>query len=323
MRIFAVILIAVALLGCTRPESKSKISIQMPDRAAFLQSIKSQEALPASKKACFGINVTGSGISASTPGITCGGVGLYSGFVGEGEVLQVSEVPNGDKTFELLVYLVDLAQPCPAFNLGSIQSERANLYSSGSTTANIAGDTTITISLNFPGESSSLATTCTSLKAKLLASGDLIDSSGATLAESSPTNEGFFKTPFSGPLSLGIISSGGYVNMTSDNLKIPDGVHSLTQKPDTGSYYGLRHDNSIVKLNLVAGVLSVEEIAAGSCPFSTTDCKVPLWVQSISAGYSTDLYGLDHGGGIHSMTASGPVATPVNVGPNVTQVSYY
>lgn len=324
MRTLAVFLIAVALVGCTRLESKSKVSIQMPDRAALQRSIKKQVALPTDKKICFGINVTGSGIP-TTPGISCGGTGLYAGFVGENETLVVGEVPRGEQKFELLVYLQNLSDPCPQFDLGTMSTDanKARLFSSGTSTATISGDTTVTINVDFPGANSPLTSSCWGLKAKLLASGDLLDANGTVLAGSSPVVEGAFKTPFDDVLAIGMFSSGGFVNIASDNIKVPESIHSLTRKPDTGVFYGLRQDGTIVKLNLSSGAFSEEEISPAACPFLVTNCQVPLWMQSISAGYSKDLFGLDHAGTIYSLKDTGPAELPINVGPFVTQVSYY
>lgn len=308
-------------MGCTRPENaSSKISIKTPGA----QAIRAAAAFPPGKKVCYGVNVTGVGIVGGA-GLTCSGSGISAGFVPENSELIV-EVPKGSKReFELFVFLAEPADNCPEF---STSLDKLKLFSTGKAVADTeAAEMSLEIQSVFPGATNSLATlSCNSpsgLKAKLMSNGDLLDAGDVLLAASSPVAEGAWTSPFADSLGVGVLSSGGYVNIASDNLKIPDSVFSVTRKPDDGLYYGLQHDGQIVKLVRDGSEFQMSAVAAGACPFAVTNCQVPVWMQSISAGYGTELYGLDHGGGIHKLTATGPVETGVSVDPSVSQVSYY
>ena len=66
-------------------------------------------------------------------------------------------------------------------------------------------------------------------------------------------------------------------------------LRTVSRKPDSQKYFGVIGDSQLVE---VLGNGSYVPLSEAQCPFST--CQVPAWVQSISAGTGTDLFGLDH-----------------------------
>lgn len=324
--------------GCNRPLSEmAQVSIKTPSLSGPGAGNGAQSLeLPTNKKVCFGVNVTGPGITDKASGTaTCAPkFGIVSGFVAEGTELIVI-VPTGtDRKFELMVYLADVGAACPTYGDEFITGSQATkIFMSGTTSGvTLTNDDPVKVTLDFPGGAKplarSIAGSCdgSSLKAKLYSNGDLVDAvTESVLAASSATNESAYLTPVADALGIGVISSGGLVNMSSasQNIKVPDEVFSVTRKPDTGDFYGLQHDGQIVRLTLSGATFSASIPSSSTCPFAVTNCQIPLWIQSISAGYGTDLYGLDHSGAVHSMTAAGPVATGTSVEAQVTQVSYY
>lgn len=330
--------IALLLGACSRPQQE--LSSQVTFRAPSLKNRaknSAMAALPADKKACYGINVTGPGIAITHDG-ECGlKLGIPGGFIAEGESMVVY-VPKGEsRTFSVIMTLVGTNESCPSFDGGFVSSlanaHKSYLAGSTSEVTLVNDEESVSIAVSFPGETQTIAASATAgscqslsgLKAALYANGDVLDANGLLLTNySSPINEGLYFTGINDVLGVGIISSGGILNLVSANaVNFPPEVHSVTRKPDTGKYYGLFQDGKIVELSISGGVGSYTAIAAGSCPFSVSNCSVPVWMQSISAGYGTDLFSLDHAGNIYKLSTTGPTDTGVSVSPAVTQVSYY
>lgn len=330
--------LALLLAACTRPQNElsSQVTFRAPSAKALSQN-SAMAALPVGKKACYGVNVTGPGIASTFSG-DCGvNLGIPGGFVAEGQSMVVY-VPKGEsRTFSVMMALVDANESCPTLDSGFLSSP-TNIHKSyfaGSTSGvNLVNDEeTVSIAVSFPGETQTIAANATAgsckslsgLKASLYANGDVLDASGALLANySSPDNEGLYFTGINDVLGIGIISSGGVLNLVSASAaNLPPEIYSVTRKPDTGKYYGLFHDGKIVEVLISGASASYAPIAAGSCPFSVPNCTVPVWMQSISAGYGLDLFSLDHAGNIYKLSATGPTDTGVNVSPAITQVSYY
>jgi hypothetical protein len=320
--------LGLALLGCTRPQGEiTRISFQVPNQSLV--------ALPDGKKACYGVNIQGPGISDTAFG-SCGAtVGSYAGFVESGMSVSLNVNKGSGRTVQILMVLVDASGTCPNIDgtfIASASSPSITYVGATQTGVNLTNDQTdLTMTAVFPGLASSVAASSGScggaagLKAMLYSNGDLGDVSGTSLTtQSSPLNESFYSTNYADPLGIGVITSGGVINLlTAGTATVPEFVYSVTRKPDTGKTYGLTQDGKIVELTFAAGVGSVTELGAGTCPFAVSNCEVPVWMQSISAGYGTKLYSLDHAGTIYSLEASGPTDTGVSVAPTVSQVSYY
>lgn len=329
--------ISLLLFACTRPTSdridSSKVSFTIPKGLSGL-SVQGV-SLPADKKACYGVKVTGPGIVPMPQ--QCGAnLGVYSGFVAEGESLAL-EVPKGDsRVFELVVYLTGLNDACPLWNenFGSSTTQLQSTYIAGKA-ENIKLDQaehTVVINFDFPGVANSvnatqgLAGCVNKLKGQIYSNGDIEDASGVLLSGSSEINEGFFSTNITSDIfGIGYITSGGILNIGSPTpVEIPPYVYSVTRKPDSGVMYGLVGDGKIVSISISGGFATVTELTSANCPFSVTNCKVPEWMQSISAGFASEIYGLDHGGNIYQLGTGGVVTqTGDTVPESVTQVSYY
>jgi hypothetical protein len=114
---------------------------------------------------------------------------------------------------------------------------------------------------------------------------------------------------------------GNFFGPTS--VELPEEIFSLTLKPgsdsNAGKYYGLLHSGQIVEVNTSSGSYSEPT----TCPFDVTNCMVPEWMQSISAGYGKELYGLDHGGNVYLIKQSDVVSMSVTFPENITQISFY
>lgn len=332
MRLFCTLALAALLCGCTRPASEltSTVTIQ-PPRSGFFDRVSSQAltGLPAGKKACFGVEVSGPGVPQVSAGSSCVQLGIFAGFT-EGESLSL-EVPRGaQRTFQLFLHLVDAADPCPDFQSGFMTSANAQkTYLAGSATGVTIEKTeeTVGISASFPGEANHLLASgqasCLgpSLKGMLFSNGDVVDSAMQPLSVvSDATTESFYLTPLGGALGVGMMTSGGMLNFNAASARVlPPETFSLTRKPDSGVFYALLHSGRIVEVDATNGLYAEPMI----CPFATPNCEVPVWMQSISAGLGTSLYGLDHAGQIYQMTSTGPELTGVTVPESITQISYY
>jgi|FLYM01.1.fsa_nt_gi hypothetical protein len=164
-------ILSVFLLGCDRPinEGHSKITISAPEKLAS-QSLSS---LPANRKACFGVNVTGPGITPQ-PGNSCSPTsGVLAGFVELGKVIEAS-VPKGiNRKIELFVFLQAENQnlPCPKLlsSLSATQLLNTYLVAKVENLEINAPTVSVDMTMQFPGEAQHLAAqlslpaTCTAL----------------------------------------------------------------------------------------------------------------------------------------------------------------
>lgn len=294
-------------------------------------------ALPANKKACFGVHVSGSGIAPSSYGGACGpAVGIVSGFVPENSELTIMVPKGSNRKFELLVYLAETSASCPSIEAAiSDSSSPTKTYSSGVVdNVDVNKDQQdLAITLNFPGESQSLAVSgyaqpasCSSgqLRASLLSNGDWIDSTNTVLALSSETNMSGWVTAIGDFFGIGVASSGSTMLAGSANqVALPENVRSFSRKPDTGVLYGLLENGRIVQITISGATSTFTELTAANCPFAAADCMIPEWMQSMSVGFDKNMFALDHGGSIYKIENTGPVATGVSVEPYVNQVSFY
>ena len=325
MRI-SLILSLIFLAACERLTS-SGVSTRVTFQSGELGS---QSAIPEGKKACYGVHAFGTGLPKSSVG-SCGfEVGKAVGFVAEGGTLVLDDVPKGSQTFELFIYLVGSTESCPSFSSSMLEkiSDVGRLYRSGRTDANIVGDNeNVTISVSFPGEAQTLlaenASTASCMissmtKATLFSNGDILDKLGNVSSSSDETNESFSVTS----LGNGIVSTGAMFGLLGASpIALPEEIFSVSMKPDSGNFYGLLHSGQIVQVNKDSGTYT--ELAASSCPFDVTNCAVPEWMQSISAGLGKELYGLDHGGNVYLIKQSDVVSMGVAFPENVTQISFY
>jgi hypothetical protein len=331
-------------LGCSRAQddsSKTSVTFRTPSAGSFSKiasslssktgEVSALEALPTDKKICYGINVTGPGITApSVPCLTS--VGTVAGFAPENSDLSIV-VPRGSgRSFELLVALVELDADCPSLSTAGLNSSTLNRTFISGRTDNVTlsnPEETVTIQLSFPGLDKAMAKepnvasclTADRHKGSLYSNGDVTYASGAILSESSPIIESFYITPLGDVHGIGFISSSNMLNFDSSPVNLPPQVYSLTRKPDTGGLYGLLHSGQIVEVSL-SGDSTLVTIPL-SCPFSAIGCKVPVWMQSISAGNFDELYGLDHAGTVYRIDAFGANETGFKVSEAVSQVSYY
>lgn len=341
------LLTVLFIVGCTRPEGElsSKVTLNFPKGlgSGKLFSESLSNPIPVGKKACFAVHVTGPGIPSERANACSPQVSIVGGFVEGGASISL-DVPRGtDRSFDVYIYLAGTSEACPEFNLSFTEdlAKLNKIYMAGSKAGvPIQEDNEkVELSYDFPGESSPLPvthasnwsqTTCAppeSLKAMLGSNGDVEDVATNTVipSYSNPTNESFYMTTLTlDTLGVGMVTTGGVLNFdraTPDH--IPPEVFSVTRKPDTGAFYGLLHSGKIVSLTLNGASTTYTELSTGDCPFAVSNCEVPVWMQSISAGRGTKLFGLDHSGRIHQLTSSGPTETAASVPPYVTQVSYY
>lgn len=322
------------LSSCSRPEESkfSKVSIQIPSgfSKSSVSSLANTE--PSGKKFCYGVNVTGSGI-ANAPS-ACGPIaGVFGGFAEEGGAIELL-VPNGPaRTFELFVYTATIGAACPAWNAAFMQSSGNALstYASGKTEGvNISGDTAVSIAMNFPGVGSDIKTTLAnpscggSLKGKIYSNGDVVDSNLTVAIDSQPYLEGFYNSGLGDIFGIGYFSSTNMLNPDAGSaVQFPSEIYSITRKPDSGEYYALTSGGNVVLLTLSGATGSYTSLTSANCPFNVDNCQVPEWMQSISAGFGTDLFSLDHGGNIYSLSGGNANSTGVSVEESVSQVSFY
>lgn len=330
----------MALTACTRESGReltSGIHITMPSKSDMQGS--QGAPFPANSKVCFGVEVSAPDIPQSQANSCSPSIGQAAGFVAEGETVTITVQKGSARKFNLVAYLTQPDQACPQFDAAFLSNpaNQLNTYVIGRTDPiDLTKDEeTVAIAYSFPGTSASYASSVTpssvcastgSLKGYVTASGDVFDASSTRNANlSTPINESLFMTGLPDARATGVISSTAMLNAgTSMEAQLPPWLHSLTRKPDTGKYYALDEEGQIYEVSIpTSGNAVAAQVAASSCPFATAGCKVPVWMQSISAGFGTQLYSIDHGGQVYAVEAGGPSALSLDLGPTVSQIAFY
>lgn len=296
--------------GCTREMDKkaSKVTLRLPSAQGKTIGAQSIDMTTT----CFAVNIYGEGINTSpnSCGIT---VGVYSGMTkGNGNIEL--DVPKGsNRTIELIRYdLANASDACPtSFDPSNCSDiSMCAMYRSGEA---LNVDTTddevlVTIILDSSATASySSAELCSSgaIKALLTSGGAVTDSTGYNLIASNARHSS---------VSMNGSSIETWDDSGSSNfgLTVPAYVRSITRKPDSQQLYGLLTNNEVVHLDGSGG-----QSALTSCPFET--CTIPKWIQSISAGFGKNLYGIDAGGGVYKITSTG-LTKITDVNPLINQV---
>lgn len=168
-RIWAFTLGILFVSGCSRPVSNhsTKITIQAP---VTLGKIDSLATMPANRKVCYGVNISGPGIKPEAVTVTCAqtgmtaklDVGLLAGFVEPGQEVSL-DVPSGsERRIELFAYLLavgNMATPCPKFDKFLSPNMLTDIYKVG-TAENIliqGAQQTVEMTADYPGDNSHLA----------------------------------------------------------------------------------------------------------------------------------------------------------------------
>ncbi len=116
--------------------------------------------MPADRKACYGVNITGPGINANSN--SCGPTsGILAGFVEPGANIEVSLPRGTDRKIELYAFLQQVGQnnPCPGLGGNLPASQLINTYLIGSANnVDAVGDVTVVeITATLPGTTHHLA----------------------------------------------------------------------------------------------------------------------------------------------------------------------
>lgn len=338
--LFSISVLALFLSsGCGRdnPEGYSRVMIQTPTLSELRGKVGVFN-LPSSSefKVCMGVHVTGSGISSSRANSCSPEVGLSAGFVEAGQAMSLT-IPKGNgRNFSLLVYVAQLNESCPGLTssiLGSPIEQFRSFQAGAKTGVNLSSDNeNVTIDLLFPGLSAPLGSSATGVCLPTPVLRGELNSNGATeglgstknVALSSPIFQSIFNTDFGNASGAGALSSSGILSNLDNSLvkMLPAYIKSVTRKPDLGQYYGIDEAGQIYSLDLNSSLPTATGLNAASCPFAVTGCKVPVWLQSISAGYGNRLYGLDHAGQIYSLEGANQFFI-TSVDPFVSQVVFY
>lgn len=148
-------------LGCDRPTGKStKITIQAP---AAHGKVGALAALPANRKACYGVNLIEPEVTG-TPATQCNPrMGIVAGFKESGEQISVSVNKGSGRTLELYLFLEDTGanDPCPPMGQVLTPAQLLNTYLIG-TVSNLTIEGTeqiVEITAVFPGVANYLAQT--------------------------------------------------------------------------------------------------------------------------------------------------------------------
>jgi hypothetical protein len=150
----------VFALGCSRKAGKTAtISIQFAKNSD--QKVSASSTYSSTLKACYGLSVTGPGITANSS--TCSPpIGVTAGFVAAGGAIEAT-VPYGTKRrFDVFLYLEKEGEnnPCPQLGTAFSKEQLAQTYLIG-TADNVSIDqpsVSISITENFPGVANTIAT---------------------------------------------------------------------------------------------------------------------------------------------------------------------
>jgi hypothetical protein len=164
------------LAACQRnPASSYKLSVRAPSQGTL-------SAIPAGRKACFGVSVSGPGISTAPADSCSPSTGILAGYVEAGKDIQVS-VPKGeDRVVDLYLYLEASGanDPCPGMTAAFAANALTQTYKIGSVSnVSLSGsDATVEIEASFPASDTMNITQQLSMPATCL---------GGTVASTQPT----------------------------------------------------------------------------------------------------------------------------------------
>ena len=316
IRVFAASLLAVIASSCSPQKGdRALVTLQVPKSAPMTKSDASLASTVDLTLTCFGVNVTGPGMPANANG--CGlSVGAASNMVLGG--CQISlEVPRGSgRRVELFRYELPIGESaCPAWTPANCSNRVlcSTLRSGQADGVNIdSGEATVEITLDLNTSTPvSTAPVCGAGQLLVVVHSDGRVTNGA---------DGAFNPDVSDAKAVCVSIKDGMVETwnvagQSGSLSVPPHVTSVTRKPDSRQLYGLIGTNELVALDGNGSWSAVT-----TCPFDT--CSVPPFMVSISAGFDKALYGLDAGGGLYKLTASGPQKV-LDLSPTVWSVVYY
>lgn len=154
--------------ACTRPggQTTSRLVIQVP---ASLQKVGAL-SIPANRKACWGANITGPGISGDGASTCSPGTGVTAGYAVSGETISAQVLKGSDRKIDLYLYLlaVNDESNCPGMAAVFPPGHLTSIFLMGSATTDFVDDTTeVEITATYPGDANHLAaalampTTCT------------------------------------------------------------------------------------------------------------------------------------------------------------------
>lgn len=157
------VLCSFVLFGCQRKvdQSRSSIIIKAPNTQSKVGAFA---ALPANRKACFGVSVSGPGIIGSADSCTVQ-TGVIGGFVESGKNIELSVERGSQRKIQLFLYLLpeNSIDSCPVVTGQIPKSYLSALYLVGSVeNLELTQDTqTVEIIYDFPGISQTLASQLT------------------------------------------------------------------------------------------------------------------------------------------------------------------
>ena len=156
-RLWLLISGSMILLGCQRQVEKtsSTITIQIPEKMSAMA------AMPANRKACYGVNVTALDLPTSPANACAPPTSLRGGFVAAGSSIEMA-VPKGlNRKVELFAYLQGIGQnlPCPLFGATLSATHLLNTYVVASATGvDMMNDVTVVeLTADYPGDSNHIA----------------------------------------------------------------------------------------------------------------------------------------------------------------------
>ncbi len=152
----------ILISGCTRKTNKpSTISIRAPAESSH--KVGALSALPAGRKACYGVNITGPGIPKTAATSCSPETGVVAGFVNPGDLIEAQVERGSNREIKLFIFLQNLGEnnPCPQMGASFAASQLSQIYLVG-TTSNIEISQevqTVNIEANFPGVAQNIAVT--------------------------------------------------------------------------------------------------------------------------------------------------------------------
>jgi hypothetical protein len=155
-RLSVVIISSCVLAACNRNgklDSESVVSIQVPHAGRMLSSI------PLGRTQCFGINVTGNGITPTNGDGCTPQSGILAGYVSAGGIVSANVPKNLTVNIDLYLYLLPQGQgACPGLSASIPSSQLGDTFLIGSATGvSTANDTTnVNIVANYPSNGANI-----------------------------------------------------------------------------------------------------------------------------------------------------------------------
>lgn len=161
---YRILLLCVLATACSRAgkDNSSSLIIHTPtlEQLSQRKGLSGFATIPANRKACYGVNITGLGIDEYKDSCSPS-TGVVVGFVEAGKPIEAFAPRGTNRKIELFLYLMPSGEtgPCPVMgkNLGGTTLRSTYLVATAENVSLLNDTETVSLTIDFPGAANSIA----------------------------------------------------------------------------------------------------------------------------------------------------------------------